>query len=393
MTEMIDLGGTLRTHTPEQTLARIEPGLWEHFGITRVANITGLDHLGIPTYIAIRPAAKLLTTAQGKGITNALAKVSAIMEAIEGWHCENMADPDLFGAYSELAEQYPMVKLNPHINHGPFAWSAIDQLPIPWGKGVELLRGQEIYFPYTTFNVNTTYYRPGYRFFPPTTNGLASGNTIEEAACHALFEVLEREFTVENAWVSQLNQVDLATITSPHLLELINKIQQQNLRLEVWDIQTKMGIPCYLAILHNADELRNVGIMMGSGAHFSNVVALSRAITEAIQARLTIISGSRDDQTPRVYQKIKEIRGDYDGLFAKTSRVKIPFVETKLPENYSFALCLQDLLNKLQVHGFEQVILYNHTREEFGIPVVHVMVPGLRYLHGTCFSCSLSRLS
>ena len=390
---MMDLGGTLRAVTPEQTLAKVEPLLWDTFGITRVANITGLDTIGIPTFLAIRPAAKLLTSAQGKGATTNLAKVSAIMEAIEGWHCENMAPPSLEGAYLQLQEHYPMLQLNPHMNHGPFEWHDIETLAIPWGKGTELLSGKTIYFPYTSFNVNTIYFRPGYRYFPPTTNGLAAGNTLEEALCHALFEVLEREFTVENALVSNLQQVDLTTITSPHLLELLDKIKRQNLRLEVWDIRTAMNIPTYLTILHNADELRNVGMMMGSGTHFSSVVALSRAITEAIQARLTIISGSRDDQTPRVYQKIKSIRGDFDALFAKTSKEKIPFIETLLPSNYSFSQCLQDLLNKLREHGFEQVIMYNHTREELGIPVVQVMVPGLRYLHGTCFSCSLSRLS
>lgn len=393
MNAMIDLGGTLRAVTPAQTLAKVEPMLWDQFGITRVANITGLDNIGVPTYVAIRPAARLLSSAQGKGITHDLAKVSAIMESIEGWHCEHMALPDLFGTYQDLKKDYSMLDLHPHINHGPFQWTNIEALAIPWGKGTELHSGQEMYFPYTTFNVNTTFFQPGYRYFPPTTNGLASGNTMEEAICHGIFEVLEREFTVENLYVSDYSQVDLSSITSAHLLDLINSIYRQNLRLEVWDISTKMNIPAYLTILHNPDELRNVGMMMGSGSHSSSVVALSRAITEAIQARLTIISGARDDQTPRVYQKIKSIRGDFDALFAKTSLEKKPFIETKLAEHYSFSQCLNDLLGTLKEHGFNQVIVYNHTRAEFDIPVVHVMIPGLRYLHGTCFSCSLSRLS
>ncbi|CDZ77635.1 putative methanogenesis marker protein 1 [Legionella massiliensis] len=390
---MIDLGGTYRAFTPEETLAKVEPLLWDKFRISRVANITGLDHLGVPTYVAIRPAAKLLTSAQGKGLTHNLAKISAIMESIEGWHCENMAPPELFGSYQDLSEEYPLLELHPHINHGPFAWENIANLEVPWGKGLELLSGKAIYFPYTTFNVNTTYFRPGYRYFPPTTNGLASGNTREEAICHALFEVLERDFTVENLMLSRQKQVDLSSISSPHLLSLLSSIAAADLRLEVWDISTRLNIPAYLAILHNPDELRNVGMMMGTGAHFSSVVALSRAITEAIQARLTIISGSRDDQTPRVYRKIKLVRGDFDEIFAKTKVEKMPFFETKIAENFSFSQCLDNLLNILQANGFKQIIVYDHTREEFAIPVVHVMVPGLRYLHGTCFSCSLSRLS
>ncbi len=390
---MLDLGGTWRAITAEQTLAKIEPLLWNKFGITRVANITGLDDIQIPTYVAIRPGAKLLTSAQGKGMTDELAKVSAMMESIEGWHCERMTKPALFGAYKHLKNKYPMLKLHPHINHGPFEWGDIESLEIPWGKGLDLISGEEVYFPYTTFYVNTTVFYPGYRYFPPTTNGLASGNTLEEAICHGLFEVLERDFTAEHLFVSNYSQVDLSTITSPHLLKLISNIRHSNLYLEVWDIRTKMNIPAYLTILHNADEIRNVGMMMGSGAHFSSTVALSRAITEAIQARLTIISGSRDDQTPRVYEKIKRVRGDFDQVFAKTRLGKIPFVETSIPQNFSFSQCLSNLLEILKTHGFEQVIMYNHTRENLDIPVVHVMVPGLRYLHGTCFSCPLSRVS
>lgn len=387
---MLDLGGTFRAVSPEQTLVKIEPLLWKHFGITRVANITGLDHIGIPTYIAIRPQAKLLTTAQGKGLNDDLAKISAMMESIEGWHSENMIAPSLFGAYNLLKDHYPMVNLHPNINHGPFEWVNIESLEIPWAQGIDLLSNQIIYFPYTTINVNTTFFQPGYRYFPPTTNGLASGNTLDEAICHALFEVLEREFEACHFDISQMPYVDPSTIKSAHLLELLTKIKRNNLSLEIWDITTEMKIPAYFAVLHDTDDVRTVGMLMGTGAHFSSVVALSRAITEAVQGRATIISGSRDDQTPRVYKKIKNKKNHLLKVFESTKQSPVPFIETEVPS--SFAQCREQLLTILKQHGFNQVILYNHTREIFDIPVVHVIVPGLRYIHGTCFSCSVSPL-
>ena len=125
---MLNLGGTFREIDPKQTLAKIEPLLWKEFGITRRANITYLDHVGIPTYLAIRPQAKLLTTAQGKGINDDLAKISAMMESIEGWHCENMEEPALFGAYHALKHEYPLCELHPSMNHGPFEWVNIEAL-------------------------------------------------------------------------------------------------------------------------------------------------------------------------------------------------------------------------------------------------------------------------
>jgi YcaO-like protein with predicted kinase domain len=385
---MIDLGGTYRTVSPAETLAKVNPMLWKDFGITRVANITGLDHIGIPTYLSIRPQAKLLTTAQGKGISDELAKISAIMESIEGWHCENMPEPDLFGSYRNLKESHPLTSIHPSMNHGPFEWMDIENLDIPWAKGLDLLTGKELYFPYTTLNVNTAYYRPGYRYFPPTTNGLASGNTLDEAICHALFEVIERETEAANVPFMTQPQIDISTIRSPHLLDLLNKIEKSRLSLEVWALKNRFNIPCYAVVIHDADDIRGVGMQFGSGAHFSSVVALSRAITEAVQGRATMISGSRDDHSTRLYKQNKTSIPPLLNAFRISREQSQPFIETIAPNN--FKSCLQDLLSRLKNTGYPHIFLYNHTRELFDIPVVHVAVPGFRYAHGSCFSCSVS---
>ena len=54
--------GTHRSRTPAETLARIRP-LMARFGITRVANVTGLDRVGIPVALAIRPNARAIAAA------------------------------------------------------------------------------------------------------------------------------------------------------------------------------------------------------------------------------------------------------------------------------------------------------------------------------------------
>ena len=58
---------------------------FDEVGITRVADITGMDRIGIPVYAAIRPDSKSLAVDSGKGITREQAKCSAVMEAIERW--------------------------------------------------------------------------------------------------------------------------------------------------------------------------------------------------------------------------------------------------------------------------------------------------------------------
>lgn len=374
---MLDLGGTYRAVTPEQTLAKIEPMMWPVFGITRCANVTGLDNIEIPTYVTVRPYSKLLTTSQGKGINHALAKVSAIMESIEGWHAENLAPPDLVGSYEELSAKYPLTPIAESFNAGPLIWSEIEKMVIPWVKGTEINSNQDIYFPYTLVKVDMSVTRQGYRYLPPSSNGLASGNTYEEAVCHALFEVIERECeSAADDFEVSFPRVDFSTIKAPHLLELLAHIDERQLKLNVWDITNEMGVPTYHAQISDKEDLRSVGVQVGSGTHFSSVVALSRAITEAIQARATMISGARDDMYPSSYSR-KEAYSVVDRVEeVKESQFKA-FVEITAPK--TFEETLEKLLMVLKAHGHEQVLVYDHTKKEIDIPVVHVVVPGLHF--------------
>ena len=96
------LDGTHRVVEPKATLARVLP-LAPRFGITRLANLTGLDTLGIPVAAAYRPNSRSIAVFQGKGTTLEAAKASALMEAAEAWHAEHIAASPVRGRYAELA--------------------------------------------------------------------------------------------------------------------------------------------------------------------------------------------------------------------------------------------------------------------------------------------------
>src|SRR6478609_9891201 len=85
--DVVVLPGTVRARSAEQTWEALA-GHLPHYGITRVADLTGLDCIGLPVWTAIRPASRTLSTSQGKGATSLLAKLSAVMEGIELWHIE-----------------------------------------------------------------------------------------------------------------------------------------------------------------------------------------------------------------------------------------------------------------------------------------------------------------
>src|SRR6516165_3783534 len=83
--------GTHRLATPSETLARVRP-LTARMGITRLGNITGLDRIGIPVAVAVRPNSRSVSVSQGKGLDLAQAVASALMEAIEGFHAEEVGE-------------------------------------------------------------------------------------------------------------------------------------------------------------------------------------------------------------------------------------------------------------------------------------------------------------
>src|SRR5947207_13818095 len=100
--------GTHRLVSPQHTIDKIS-GLLPVMGITRVANVTGLDHIGIPVVMVCRPNSRALAVAQGKGLTLAAAKASGVMESIEAYHAERITLPLKLASYEELCHTHRLV--------------------------------------------------------------------------------------------------------------------------------------------------------------------------------------------------------------------------------------------------------------------------------------------
>src|SRR2546428_8332196 len=107
-TSKLDLGGTIRHCSPQETLARVRP-LFPMFGITRLANVTGLDRIGIPVWLCVRPNARCLSVSQGKGLDDDLARVSAVIESIELHHAQGVGPPGIVASYRQARRPHPVV--------------------------------------------------------------------------------------------------------------------------------------------------------------------------------------------------------------------------------------------------------------------------------------------
>jgi ribosomal protein S12 methylthiotransferase accessory factor len=372
----LDLGGTLRARDAASTLAWVRP-LFPQFGITRVANITGLDRIGIPVWICIRPNGRSLSVSQGKGLTAELAQASAVMESIECHHAEHVRAPDRVASYRTVRRRHQVVAprdLQPGIRCKAYD----DSRPIAWIHGTDLASGEDVLVPHVRVDLDWSRAHPDSGLFLVTSTGLASGNERAEALCHAIFEIIERD--AEWQWDRLSEKAQHATglcadsVEAPMLRRLLDQFADAGNSVYIWDMTSDIGIPVYYCSIKEANPFGSIQTFAGSGCHLSKEIALSRALTEAAQSRLTFISGSRDDLFPDLYEPAVQ-----DAPDAAATSPTLDFRTRRSPLlGATFAEDLTTTLDLLRAAGFPQVIAVDHTKPEFGIPVVAVVVPGLR---------------
>lgn len=281
---------------PEETLARLLPHLSD-FGITRCADVTRLDvDLGVPVHMAIRPRGRVFQSSAGKGLSVAAAKVSALMEAVELDVAERPEPARLRRASrAELVAEGKQVDALPE-------WSAAagrffsDHFRIFWVEAEDLLRGSSVWVP-----AGAAY------FCEPTpcrtnTSGLSAGNHLVEATLHGLYEVIERDAVarlIEGDRISigrACKVIDLASVSDPHLARMVEQIEKAETKLVLLRVLSGLPVPTFWAVMLNKQPFASISTLnIGYGAHLDPTVASMRAISEAVQSRLTMIHGSRDD--------------------------------------------------------------------------------------------------
>jgi len=376
--------GTRRQRPPAETLAWLQPRLAE-FGITRVANITGLDRIGVPVATAVRPTSRTLAVSQGKGLGLTEAKVSAIMESIEMLCAERPALPLIMASRSDLAHAGRTVL---DMDRMPLVGEPIDPgLPLLWLEGRDLTSGASTCVPYACVALDDTVgAMPTPPSIPSNSNGLASGNTTIEATVHALCEVIERD--AATLWRLSPparradTAVDLATVDDPLGRQLLDRFAAAGLEVRLFEITSDVGIPAYEAMICEADRdrTREPFAAAGAGCHPWRGIALTRALTEAAQCRLTLIAGAREDLLSDDYAPGGARAAglaDYLEMGASSSRTFRRAGDLDPLAHLSFEGTLGRLLDALAAVGASQVVAVDLTLARFGIPVVKVLVPGL----------------
>lgn len=370
--------GTFRAMSPEKSLTSARAA-GKTCGVSRLASITGLDHIGVPVWTAIRPLGRSLSVSQGKGLTDTLAQVSALMEAIELFHAESFLPEGIERSIRVTArdpsfaevEGLP-IRTNRHLSF---------DAPIRWVETQSIISGKSKWIPRELIDLDSTGVYDG--FFLPSSNGLASGNSYSEALLHGLCEVLERDQVSHWLVVENLSpglsgrRVNLSTGLPESAQQVISMIRQAGLIVAVWHASVTVDVPCFACAI--ADMRGNTLYPQratGYGCHISKEVALLRAITEAAQSRLTFISGTRDDLFVKIYEN--DIRIDAPSNLAWSKSIECSHENicySELPDFahfVSFTEAVEFIAACMLNDGVTDVFALELTNDSVGIPVVHV---------------------
>ena len=353
-------------------------------GITRIANVTGLDRIGIPVVMVCRPNSHSIAVSQGKGFTLDAAKASGLMESIESWHAERIELPLKLGNFDDLSVGHPMI----NIDRLPVMRDRLyhSMLPILWVEGTNLVDATSTWLPYET--VHTFYAHPapsGSGCFAQSSNGLASGNHYLEAVSHAICECVERDSTSlwhhKNKMGKASLKLDLDSVDDEICRKLIAQLQAANLTVTVWNTTSDSGIPSFDCLLLDPQQaLSHPGL--GAGCHPCKSIALIRALTEAAQVRTTYIAGSRDDLTHWEFEPTE--LDQKNRLLHRTAGDNIGAVDFTSIADQKFATFKEDvdwMLAQLADIGIDEIVCVDLSKPAFDIPVVRVVIPGLEGPH------------
>jgi ribosomal protein S12 methylthiotransferase accessory factor len=380
----LKIPGINRVVPVEATEARVG-SIMSLVPITRISDVAPLDPLGLPVYSAVTPLAADLTVHMGKGRDVMSAKVSAVMEAVERVSAEPPVPvPTRRASFNELVREDEAGVIDPTTLTLPSNTEFRPDKLFTWAESHDLVADRPVWMPsdlVTSPPVEGVLHEVD-------TNGLAAGNTLLEATVHGLCEVIERDAWSQHEFVIQFGaerkeppprrSIDLETLPDD-AGPWVERIRGCGLDLVLHDITNDVGVTTVQAILTDRHYATPGGSrqqrFLGFGTHPCAGSAAFRAISEAVQSRLSLIQGARDDHnvmpfSTRSYTVARRAA-------QSTAQHGVSFSDIPSACHDDLLQDLRFLVSRLTRIGCERLVVTDLTRPELDIPVVRVRVPGL----------------
>jgi oxazoline/thiazoline synthase len=329
----------------------------------------------------------------GKGSTAEQGEASALMEAMERYSGifqgdeirakRRLADfaaseaiaPNKVLLFSETQLRRSRTSM-PDSDDGEATRALFDRsAEIEWSP-VWSLRDKR--FKYLPTSLLYFFYR-GPAAFGADSNGCAAGNTVEEAIVQGFLELVERDaYAIWWYNRSQRPQLDLERFDDSYIRDLRQQLAAKGRRLWVLDVTSDLGIPTFVAIVHWMQNGRE-NIEFGSGAHFDARIALLRALTELNQFLSLGLMGGGTGEKPSLDGTTPLRLEDYPYLMPHADPHAAPDVDSKfshLDTSEQVAACV-----RLAKQAGLDFLVLDQTRPDIEVPVVRVIVPGLRHFY------------
>lgn len=309
----------------------------------------------------------------GKGATKHQSMASAIMEYAErkSWYEFDMGKAKGFikASYNYLKDKTDMSSYEDIFKVHYFTEKENTE---------KILRETDLYWveAYNMTKNKPALYPVSYVDLLKSSNGLAAGNTKEEALTQGLCELIEREH-IDNFLLDPFNEkvrlIDHSTIKNTYLLKLLDWAKIKGIKVYFIDISNTINVTTILAhYIDNDSPCIYTRTGDGYGTHNDPEMAMIRGLTEFLQGREAYINNFPKDFDMTKGQWQTRLMLDFDRIInnAKTISVKDCF---HINSN-DFKTDAEKILSILKQKGHEVIVL-DLTHKDLKIPVYRLLIP------------------
>jgi len=341
----------------------------------------------------------LRTQSCGKGVTDAQAKASALGEALERYSTVYFGDePRRVTSLAALGSEGIHPNASMLYSDQQFAdrnrWNAkgiafqsvTEPMPadaeLEWSPVYSLTEQRRKYLPTSMLFFSYPDSAPYYAI--ADSNGCAAGTSLEDATLQGFYELVERD-SVAMWWYNRAKRpaIDLGSLDEPWLDGM--RAEYTKLNREIWalDLTADLGIPAVVALSRRVDKPAE-DIILAFGAHHDARIAVLRAVSELNQFLPAVAFATADgrgyvfpDAAQREWWQTATV-ATHPYLAPDPARPAVSVSALSLPTSDDLAADVESCRALVEAKGMEMLAL-NLTRPDIGLPVVKVIVPGMRH--------------
>jgi bacteriocin biosynthesis cyclodehydratase domain-containing protein len=335
----------------------------------------------------------------GKGVTDIQARASALGEALERYSAVHNGDEprivtslQALGAdgihpnASMLYSENQFAERN-HWNRKQIAFQSVAE-PMPadaeleWTPVYSLSEQRTKYLPTSLLFFSYPYSGPFYAL--ADSNGCAAGTSLEDATLQGFYELVERD-SVALWWYNRLRRpaIDLDSLNEPWVTEMRDEYAKLNREIWALDLTADLGIPTVVALSRRVDKPAE-DIILAFGSHHDARIAVLRAISELNQFLPAVAFTTADgggynfpDPVQQHWWKTATI-AEHPYLLPDPAAPATHVPSLSLATSDDLAQDLDACRRIVEAKGMEMLAL-DLTRPDIGLPVVKVLVPGMRH--------------